>query len=169
MRLLFNKASLVERAEDVFSFSHLTLQEYLTAQYIDDHRQIEQLVAEHLTHRRWEEVFLLVAGLMRGGADELLLQMEKAAQAYINTPKLQALLMWAEQATSGSEGDIKPVAKRAAALCFAIDVVILLSSLLTLLFALPVVLPSPLSLLKLSFWQVISPVTFSVISLVPST
>lgn len=35
---------LVERAEDVFSFSHLTLQEYLTAQYIDDHHQVEKLV-----------------------------------------------------------------------------------------------------------------------------
>jgi hypothetical protein len=60
-------------------------------------------------------VFLLVAGLMRGGADELLLSMEKAAQKYINTPKLKALLLWAEQATSGSEGNFKPVAKRAIA------------------------------------------------------
>ena len=35
---------LVERAEDVYSFSHLTLQEYLTAQYIADNNLIEQLV-----------------------------------------------------------------------------------------------------------------------------
>jgi len=35
---------LVERAEGIYSCSHLTLQEYLTAQYIDDHRQIETLV-----------------------------------------------------------------------------------------------------------------------------
>jgi predicted NACHT family NTPase len=53
---------LVERAENVFSFSHLTLQEYLTAQYIDDHRQIEQLVAAHLTDKRWQEVFCLWLG-----------------------------------------------------------------------------------------------------------
>ncbi|WP_414545291.1 NACHT domain-containing protein, partial [Nostoc sp. CCY0012] len=33
---------LVERADSIYSFSHLTLQEYLTAQYIDDHRQIEK-------------------------------------------------------------------------------------------------------------------------------
>ncbi|NEQ24479.1 MAG: histidine kinase, partial [Microcoleus sp. SIO2G3] len=106
---------LVERAEGIYSFSHLTLQEYLTAQYIDDHRQIETLVTEHLTDRRWQEVFLLVAGLMRGGADDLLLLMEKEAQKYINTPKLQALLRWAEQVTAGSESDLKPVAKRAIA------------------------------------------------------
>jgi hypothetical protein len=110
---------LVERAEDVFSFSHLTLQEYLTAQYIDDHRQVEKLVTEHLIDKRWKEVFLLVAGLMRGGADDLLLLMEKEAQKYINTPKLQALLNWAEQVTVGSAGDFKPVGKRAVAIANA--------------------------------------------------
>jgi hypothetical protein len=110
---------LVERAEGIYSFSHLTLQEYLTAQYIDDHRQIETLVTEHLTDERWREVFLLVAGLMRGGADDLLLLMEKEAQKYINTPKLQALLRWAEQVTAGSESNLKPVAKRAIAIANA--------------------------------------------------
>jgi hypothetical protein len=111
---------LVERAEDVFSFSHLTLQEYLTAQYIDDHRLAEQLVTEHLTDERWKEVFLLVAGLMRGGADDLLLLMEKEAQNYINTPNLQALLNWAQQLTTGSAGNLKPGGKRAVAIAFAI-------------------------------------------------
>ncbi|WP_341528285.1 NACHT domain-containing protein [Nostoc sp. UHCC 0302] len=111
---------LVERAEDVFSFSHLTLQEYLTAQYIDDYRKVDQLVTEHLIDKRWKEVFLLVAGLMRGGADELLLSMEKEAQKYINTSKLQALLTWAEQVTAGAEGDFKPVGKRAVAIAIAI-------------------------------------------------
>ena len=110
---------LVERAEDVFSFSHLTLQEYLTAQYIDDHRLIEKLVTEHLTDERWKEVFLLVAGVMRGGTDDLLLFMEKEVQKYINTPKLQALLNWAEEVTVGSQGDYKPVGKRAVAIALA--------------------------------------------------
>ncbi|MBD2296436.1 NACHT domain-containing protein [Anabaena sphaerica FACHB-251] len=107
---------LVERARDVYSFSHLTLQEYLTAQYIYDHGLVEKLVTEHLTDNRWKEVFLLVAGVMRGGADHLLLLMEKAAQKYINTPKLQALLNWAEQVIVGSEGNYKPVGKRAVAI-----------------------------------------------------
>ncbi|MEQ9234527.1 NACHT domain-containing protein [Coleofasciculus sp. E2-BRE-01] len=110
---------LVQRAEGVYSFSHLTLQEYLTAQYIDDHRQIEKLVKEHLTDQRWREVFLLVSGLMRGGADELLLLMEKEAQTYINTPRLQALLRWADWVTADSESDMKPVAKRAIAIAIA--------------------------------------------------
>jgi hypothetical protein len=110
---------LVERARDVFSFSHLTLQEYLTAQYIYDNRLVEKLVTEHLPDQRWKEVFLLVAGVMRGGADDLLLLMEKEVQKYINTPKLQALLNWAEEVTVGSQGDYKPVGKRAVAIAYA--------------------------------------------------
>ena len=118
---------LVERARDVFSFSHLTLQEYLTAQYIYDNRLVEKLVTEHLTDKRWKEVFLLVAGVMRGGAevmrggaDDLLLFMEKELQKYINTPKLQALLNWAENVTVGSPGNYKPVGKRAVAIANAL-------------------------------------------------
>jgi hypothetical protein len=63
-------------------------------------------------------VFLLVAGLVRAknGANDLLLLMEKEAQKYINTPKLQGLLQWVDAATKDSEGDFKPVGKRAAAI-----------------------------------------------------
>lgn len=111
---------LVERAEDVFSFSHLTLQEYLTAQYICDNHQIPRLVAEHLTDERWQEVFLLVAGLMRSGADELLIRMAKRARRYINTPKLQALLEWTHEITVDSGGTVRPVAKRTSALFLAL-------------------------------------------------
>jgi hypothetical protein len=113
---------LVERAEDVYSFSHLTLQEYLTAQYIADNSLIEQLVTCHLSDKRWREVFLLVAGLVRAknGADDLLLLMEKETRKYINTPKLQGLLQWADEATKDSEGNFKPVGKRALAIAIAI-------------------------------------------------
>ncbi|MCP2730589.1 NACHT domain-containing protein [Limnofasciculus baicalensis] len=107
---------LVERVRDAYSFSHLTLQEYLTAKYIDDNRLLERMVSQHLTDESWLEVFLLVAGLMGGGADELLLLMEKEAQKYINSPKLKGILEWADWVTDGSESDIKPVGKRAIAI-----------------------------------------------------
>lgn len=110
---------LVERAEDVFSFSHLTLQEYLTAQYIDDHHQVSRLVSDHLTDERWQEVFLLVAGLMRSGADELLLRMEKRARKYLQTPKLQALLAWATEVTTES-GTVNSAANRTTAIFLAL-------------------------------------------------
>lgn len=111
---------LVERAQDVFSFSHLTLQEYLTAQYIDDHHLMLPLVNNHLAHERWQEVFLLVAGLMRGGADSLLLAMETQAKTYINTPKLRALLTWATEMTDDTNEQMSVATKRTIALFLAL-------------------------------------------------
>ena len=111
---------LVERAQEVYSFSHLTLQEYLAAQYIDDHQLTQTLVEEHLTHERWQEVFLLVAGVMRGGADALLLAMEAQANTFINTPKLRALLQWTGDVTGDAKGSLSPAAKRTTALFIAL-------------------------------------------------
>jgi hypothetical protein len=94
---------LVERAENVYSFSHLTLQEYLTARYIVDHRRIKPLVVEHLNDRRWREVFLLVSGSMviGDGADELLRTMNQTIQvSAARIPALQALLRWIQQITT---------------------------------------------------------------------
>jgi hypothetical protein len=110
---------LVERARDVFSFSHLTLQEYLTAQHIADHNWIEPLVCSHLSDQRWREVFLLVAGVMRPSADALLLRIKNQSQTFIDTPNLKALINWADQATQNSDGDLKPAAKRVAAIFLA--------------------------------------------------
>jgi hypothetical protein len=118
---------LVERARDIYSFSHLTLQEYLTAQYIYDNDLIEQTVKNHITETRWQEVFLLVAGLMRGKADKLLLAMEKEAHNYLKTPlgqKLVPILQWADEMTKDSvDSPIKPVGRRALVYWFVITYV----------------------------------------------
>jgi NACHT domain len=116
---------LVERANDVFSFSHLTLQEYLSAQYITDNDRadnnlIEKLVNNHLTEKRWREVFQLIGGLMRGGAEPLLLQIDRQTQKFIDNPKLQSLINWSNQETKNSDGNFNSVAKRAFLLFFAI-------------------------------------------------
>jgi hypothetical protein len=115
---------LVERARDVYSFSHLTLQEYLTAQYIYDNDLIEEAVKNYVTETRWQEVFLLVAGLMRGKADKLLLAMEKEAHNYLKTPlgqKFVPILQWADEMTKDSvDSPIKPVGRRAIAYWFVI-------------------------------------------------
>ena len=108
---------LVERVEDVYSFSHLTLQEYLTARYIHAHGQISQMAEKYLTDDRWREVFLLTSGLMVDrGSDELLLEMHKVSKQYARQPKVKALLQWADQFTLGSSNNFKPSAKRAVAL-----------------------------------------------------
>jgi hypothetical protein len=116
---------LVERARDAYSFSHLTFQEYLTAKCIVDNQKIDRLVRDHITEQHWREVFLLVAGLApgKGGADELLLAMERQAQTYITSDKIKALIEWATASTAGSSGDSKAPAKRVAAIFLVLDFV----------------------------------------------
>ena len=111
---------LVELAEDIYSFSHLTLQEFLTAQHLfDDRRQVRKTISAHLCDRRWREVFLLLVGIVRQ-ADDVLIEMEREAQNFVAASKLQRLLEWAARITEGSADQIKLVEKRAKALTKAI-------------------------------------------------
>ncbi|NUN65884.1 NACHT domain-containing protein [Pseudanabaena biceps] len=102
-----------------FTFSHITLQEYFTARYIYQHQKIGQVVTNHLNDRHWQEVFLLVSGMMMGNAEELLLEIEAQAITYINTSKLQDILDWLDQVTFNSQGEYKNVIKRIATLFLA--------------------------------------------------
>lgn len=57
---------LVERARGIYSFSHLTFQEYFTAKHFVDSSGSQALenLANHITESRWREVFLLTAEMM---------------------------------------------------------------------------------------------------------
>ena len=58
---------LVERAMGIYSFSHLTIQEYFTAKHLVENAHsgvLDQKVGRHLFDDRWREVFLLVASLL---------------------------------------------------------------------------------------------------------
>lgn len=58
---------IVQRAKGIYSFSHLTFQEYFTARYIVEHESegtIKALVINHLGEDRWREIFLLTAGML---------------------------------------------------------------------------------------------------------
>ncbi|WP_009964892.1 NACHT domain-containing protein [Verrucomicrobium spinosum] len=54
---------VVQRTHLDWSFSHLTLQEYLAAFHIDQADLIEETVECHLGEDRWLEVFLILAGM----------------------------------------------------------------------------------------------------------
>ncbi|MFY9224125.1 MAG: NACHT domain-containing protein [Blastocatellia bacterium] len=58
----------VNRARNIYSFSHLTFQEYFAARYIVDNIGNDTLdqyvVVQNLSNYKWREVFLLVAGLL---------------------------------------------------------------------------------------------------------
>jgi len=109
---------LIERAYKVWSFSHLTFQEYLVAKYIIDNQQIEELIVNHLTDEYWSEIFILVSELMSelGKAEDLLLNMEQKTKSYICTNRVQTILCWVDRITMSSDSSISLVVKRAAAL-----------------------------------------------------
>ncbi len=103
---------LVERAKRIYSFSNLTFQEFLTAQYIvDKNIPVKELVEKHLTDSRWREVFLLLAELKQ--ADDLLLAMERQIQTYVNSPKLQEFLEWVDEKSKSVNSSYKLAAIRA--------------------------------------------------------
>ncbi|MFG6105294.1 NACHT domain-containing protein [Leptothoe sp. EHU-05/26/07-4] len=104
---------LVERATNAYSFSHLTLQEYLTALYISSKWDIQEFVSEHLTDERWREVFLLTAGLAGTRSHELLLAMERQANVLTGESEFQGLLQWATSLSDSSWLSVKSLASRA--------------------------------------------------------
>ncbi len=84
----------VERAKNIFSFSHLTFQEYYTAKYIVDNlnkKPLKNIVTKYLTNDRWREVFLLIAGML-DEADDFILLVSKQINNIIKEDELLALM-----------------------------------------------------------------------------
>jgi predicted NACHT family NTPase len=70
---------LVERANRIYSFSHLTFQEFFTARALTENTNLEgpnELVDNHATEPRWREVFILATGLL-AQADAFVLRLRK--------------------------------------------------------------------------------------------
>ncbi len=124
--ILVDQGLFVERVRGSYSFSHLTFQEYLTANYIvRDTRSIRGLVKKHLNNEQWTEVFLLTSGLMHE-ADDLLMAMEAKAAKSINTDdRIKLLLRWAERITDTTNNQHSGLAQRA----FAINQYLVLNQL----------------------------------------
>jgi predicted NACHT family NTPase len=94
---------LVEKAKGIYSFSHLTFQEYLTARKIvassnnEILEQSLQLLITHICEPQWREVILLTAGMLPT-ADRLLLQMKQQIDKLIfSEEKIRQLLDSIEQ------------------------------------------------------------------------
>ncbi len=76
---------LVERAKGIYSFSHLTFQEYFTAYYIVENKEKGsfEILANHLNEDKWREVFLLTVGMLPE-ADDFLLYVRKKIHEFTN-------------------------------------------------------------------------------------
>jgi NACHT domain len=112
---------IVQRAQDAWSFSHLTLQEYLTAVWYKGDQRLEELVSKYLFDVRWREVFILLAGTV-DKADNLLKRMQEAAEAHL-ADQLRALQLvrWASSKAALVTDAEETVARRAFALALARD------------------------------------------------
>jgi predicted NACHT family NTPase len=91
---------LVERAHKIYSFSHLSFQEYFTAKYIVEDASeatLARVIEQHLTNDRWGEVFLLIASLLPE-ADTFFTLMRGAINNLIKgDEKLVKLVRWANR------------------------------------------------------------------------
>ena len=113
---------IVQRAHDAWSFSHLTLQEYLTAVWYEDNQALENLVNEHLFDLRWREVFILVGGVA-SRADGFLERIQKVAEKQLAgaSQSIHQLLRWANSRVTTPDDSVKASAQRAAALSLYIS------------------------------------------------
>ena len=95
----------VERAKGIYSFSHLTFQEYLAARELVYNGKSETLafLAGKITDRRWHDILRLAVGMMRS-ADELLqLIKDQCDRLLVDDPQLQNLLTWVQQKAESSQ------------------------------------------------------------------
>jgi len=87
---------LVERAQKIYSFSHLTFQEYFTARALvsNSDPQALQNLGCHLTEPRWREVFLLAVEMLPS-ADNLLRLMKLQIDQLLDLDKdLHNFISW---------------------------------------------------------------------------
>jgi hypothetical protein len=84
----------VERAKGIYSFSHLTFQEYFAARYIGDQRagdSLQAIVNQHFLEDSWREVWLLATSML-SSADSLLLAMRARISSFATDEEFITLL-----------------------------------------------------------------------------
>ncbi|MGB5631207.1 MAG: histidine kinase, partial [Waterburya sp.] len=94
---------LTARARNIYSFSHLTFQEYFTAREIVLVRQSSdealQELAEHLLEKRWREVFLLAVSMSPNAEKLVLLMKDRIDSLLAADQELQQYLQWLDRKT----------------------------------------------------------------------
>ncbi len=87
---------LVQRAQEIYSFSHLTFQKYFTARKIVESCQVQTWnnLVSHITEKRWNEVFLLTVNMLANSDKMLQIMKQKIDLLVADDEKLQYFLTW---------------------------------------------------------------------------
>ncbi len=110
---------LVERARGIYSFSHLSFQEYFAARELVSSATPQSLEAslkklvKHLVDPRWREVFLLTSGMLP--QPEVLLRLMKQRLQHLidQDAQVQQCLLWLQQKSTCVETNQPPLVVRA--------------------------------------------------------
>lgn len=92
---------LVEQAANLYSFSHLTFQEFFAAEYLSqqqDPNLIFQIIDKRLTNRQWREIFILMTGRLQNANQFLQIIFIKITELVPSEP-LQATFRWLNKFT----------------------------------------------------------------------
>ena len=87
---------LVERAQHIYSFSHLTFQEYLAAKWFVEHTDWLGLIS-HIRDKRWREVFLSSVTIAHSPDELLILMKQKIDSLLAIDENLQQFLAYIKQ------------------------------------------------------------------------
>jgi predicted NACHT family NTPase len=113
----YHHGLVVARAKGIYSFSHLTFHEYFTAREFVVVRQSSeealQNLVNHITEKRWREVFLLAVGMSPSADKLLLLIKEKIDLILAGEQSLQQFLTWVTEKSCSIQVSCKPAAVRA--------------------------------------------------------
>jgi predicted NACHT family NTPase len=105
---------LVERARGIYSFSHLTFQEYFTARWFKENADGDlSYFISNVINPQWREVFLLIVGMLKN-ADKLVQGMKLEIDSILSQDdSLQIFLDWVEKKSCSINSHYKPAAVRA--------------------------------------------------------
>lgn len=102
---------LIERADELWSFSHLTFQEYFTVQWLT-HLPPQQL-AEKIASQQWQKVVEQIVKSQQPANRLLRLIKQAIDQSMTQEPVIQTFLDWLLQKSASLQTSYKPAAIRA--------------------------------------------------------
>lgn len=98
----------VERAHEIYSFSHLTFQEFFTSKYIVANvaeGSLDGLVEAYCTDKRWREVFLLTTSLLSDASQFMKTFRYRVDELLRSDKRLRELLVWADKKSTSVQAD----------------------------------------------------------------